>query len=253
MLTAEVENMGSAPAMKAGDAPVAIAAKVPATSPAVTAAVVAPRRVPAPVPFYPRHLGRPSPGSATTYVNFPQKPVDTARVKHGVYVDYNNMYYIAKIQLGDRLRIDKLVKAIERAIVSIDPGYDVKNVFGHVYASRQLMSSRDGFLSAFETEFPASRSSGIGKQLPWFFPPDRKFENNVEKNQDIDTFLVADAISEIVGDDAIKHVILCSDDKDLAPVLKKAREKSMKTTVIGYKDFMPTTIAGLADSIIYIG
>jgi uncharacterized LabA/DUF88 family protein len=178
--------------------------------------------------------------------------VKIERNVHAIYIDLNNMFYIAKKQLGIRFNLDKLAESIHRAIMNADEHYDVKNITGHVYLSRQLMPLKPIFASAFDA-FTASRAKEIASRFEWFCPTERKFENNIEKDQDIDTFLVADAIGEIIERSSeIKHVILASADKDLVPVLQKAKEKGMMTTVIGFRNFIPAIIHSNATKVIVL-
>jgi len=168
---------------------------------------------------------------------------------HAVYIDMNNLYYIAKIQMGDHINMERIVQKIDAAILAVDPSYKVENVTGHVYVSKHLRSIKD----SFNANFKSYKGKDISDQFEWFYPNERKFEKGVEKDQDVDTFLVADAIDEIATRASeIKHVVLASSDKDLVPVLKKAQEKGIWTTVIGYRKYMPTAIFNYANKVCYI-
>ena len=185
--------------------------------------------------------------NGTVYVGMDKKKETSG---HAIYVDMNNLYYIAKKQLGIRFDMEKFVNMLNVALIAIDDKYDEKSIISaHVYIGKQLQ----GLKNVFDGAFSACKTKDISGSFTWWWPTERKFENNVEKEQDIDTFLVADAVEEmIINREKITHVVLGSSDKDLVPVLERARKMGMKTSVIGYRKYTPAPINALATKVYYL-
>ena len=169
-----------------------------------------------------------------------------------VYIDLNNFYYVGTKNNADKFNITKLLKAIVKAIITIDSAFKIENFIGYVYCSPHLFFLRQHFFNIGKTTTDPLIKKIIDN-FKWFTPNQKKFKDGKETEQDSDTFLVARAIREIVEHkNEMKHVILVAADMDLSPVLMEARERKMKTTVISYQDKIASIMMQYIDNPIYI-
>lgn len=164
-------------------------------------------------------------------------------------VDLNNVQWYR----GREFDIGYLMKRLYFAARKFDlDAFDPGNVIGRVYCTGALQHLKDG-LDGFGDTVHLEGLKRFPGCFSWRVVNRVKYEHGVQKLQDVDTYLVAGGIKEIIERDGeIKSVVLATGDKDMLPVVNEARARGIPVVLVSHAGNTATVLRKLASDIVYL-
>lgn len=148
-----------------------------------------------------------------------------------VYVDINHLQNYTYTVMGERFDTLHVIDGLHDALVNECGQFYPKDLVARVYCSphllkyREYISQKKEYLPGFADKFMNWNSIDVTKHV-----------NGEKQYQDVDTYLVADGVEDIMKyGDEIKSIYITSGDKDMLPLVKLAKRKGINVYLVTFK------------------